>query len=211
MCRSTVGLKLDVGSPSDTSPAAAAPSSSKAVAPGKASRKAKKPAARTRKGANGRPRTATSGKAGHKPSSTTAAADAATMGPSVDPAVSKEGSEKAAPKIIPRRKAPVARKARSVRGVGNTSGLLEISVLGEDDDVVVTSGTERQRQVSPTSHRDRSPARKGAGRPERSADRSSGVRRVSTPVQSPLRPITNYTSEGDRASRGNKGKVGMDY
>ncbi|CAM9154423.1 unnamed protein product, partial [Scytosiphon promiscuus] len=90
-----------------------------------------------------------------------AASRGASAGPAEDPeADAAEVMAARAPAPAPKRKVPAGRTQR-----------------------------RRRPQPSPSARRDRSPTRRGAGRPD-----------------SPLRPITNYTSEGDRPPR-TKSKV----
>lgn len=130
-----------------------------------------------------------------------------------------------APVPAPKRKVPGARKIRGVKGAGvcgdddgagagSAAAPIEIlSIDPAEDEGFATSGTEGGKpQASPSARRDRSPTRRGAGRPDRGGDRSVGgerwtMRKPASPLSSPLRPITNYTSEGDRPAR-TKAKVG---
>ncbi|CBN78046.2 conserved unknown protein (Partial), partial [Ectocarpus siliculosus] len=193
------GLDLDLESPGDSAAAAAAaPSDPKA-----AGRKAKKTTARARKGAS-RSRAARS-----------SSADPTPKGEAGTPAM----EEVDAPAPAPKRKVPAARKTRAARraGAGGAGGasdsavISEISGTGQEEGVVAEGGRPRASSSSQQSvRRERSPTRRGAGRPERWADRGGGGesagRGPSSPLSSPLRPITNYTSEGDRPPR-TKAKV----
>lgn len=174
--------------------------------------KVKKPAARSRRGAN---RTRTTA--------------ATARGSSDDPAgvVREAGAGARAPMPVPKRKLPAARKTRGARGAGgggagggdsagSAPAPFEILITDPaEDEGFATSGTEGGRhQASPSARRDRSPTRRGAGRPDREGDRSvvgsrSAMRKPVSPLSSPLRSITNYTSEGDRPAR-TKAKVGTE-
>ncbi|CAM9445984.1 unnamed protein product, partial [Hapterophycus canaliculatus] len=206
------GQDLGLESPGyNTSGPPAAPS--KAAGGRRGGGKAKKPAAtRARRGAN------------------RAQATAAARGPSADPgndreAAAEEDKEARAP--APKRKVPAGRKTRTAKqagGGGSGTAVAPIEILTDEasgeEGGVGTSGTERRRRphASPSARRDRSPTRRGAGRPDRWADRGGGgggggaaagsaaARKPSSPLSSPLRPITNYTSEGDRPPR-TKAKV----
>lgn len=183
------GLDLELESPGDSS----APTAAAAAGKARAATKAKKPSTRSRRGA-GRTRTTTAAAAGSR-------------GSSADPAGNAEAPE---PAIASRRKAPAARKTRAARGYGAGSGsgsaAAPIEIVGEEEGFISSDAEGGRVQASPTArrNRDRSPSRRGAGRPDRWADRGGGgggARKPSSPLSSPLRPITNYTSEGDRQPR----------
>lgn len=150
----------------------------------------------------------------------------ASRGSSANPAGKGEAvAEAEAPAPAPRRKAPAARKTRgAVRGAdagsGSGSAAVPIEIAGEEEedqeegDFVTSDAEGGEARALPSTRRDRSPPRRGAGRPDRWADRGAGgaggggptARKPSSPLSSPLRPITNYTSEGDRPPR-TKAKV----
>ena len=179
------GLDLELESPGDSS----APTAAAAAGKARAATKAKKPSTRSRRGA-GRTRTTTAAAAGSR-------------GSSADPAGNAEAPE---PAIASRRKAPAARKTRAARGYGAGSAAAPIEIVGEEKGFISSDAEGGRVQASPTArrNRDRSPSRRGAGRPDRWADRGGGgggARKPSSPLSSPLRPITNYTSEGDRQPR----------
>lgn len=207
---STSKRSLDLGLESPGEDTSAAPATS-GKAPGGRRGKTKKPAAaRARRGMS---RTQ---------------ATVAARGSSADPGESREAAaataaveeeiEARAP--APKRKVPAGRKTRAARqasGAGTAAAPIEILAVegasgGEEECVVTSSGTDRRRrhQASPSARRERSPTRRGAGRPDTWADRGTGgsaaARKPSSPLSSPLRPITNYTSEGDRPPR-TKAKV----
>lgn len=190
--RSNRGLNLDLESPGDTylgapSSIGDGPAAASAGAGGKAAAggKTKKAAARTRRGTSRTRTAAGTGKpTGARGSSSDKVGKAATAVPA------------------PKRKGPAARRCRAARSGGNGGGDAAAALDGRVacEESVVSSGAELQ-QMSPTGRRDRSPARRAAGRPERWADRTASTKKPSSPLQSPLRPITNYTSEGDRSQR----------
>eukprot|EP00903_Cladosiphon_okamuranus_P011726 g11026.t3 len=192
------GLDLGLESPGDGGAPAAAAAAGKA----RAATKPKKPATRSRRGA-GRTQT------------TTAAAVTGSRGSSAHPAGNAEAAEAPArapaPAPAPRRKTPAARKTRAARGCGAGSAALPIEIGGEGEGFISSDGEVGRPRASPSARRsrDRSPLRRGSGRPDRRTDRGnsgSATRNPSSPLSSPLMPITNYTSEGDRQTR-TKAKV----
>ena len=218
------GLELDLEYPGDAGSTAA---SSKGGGGGKVGGKGKKPASRTRKGTS-RTRTAAGGA---KPAlsrgssvdlpakgetAATATAAAAAAGSTLGAVAGAGGGSAAVEAVVvaPKRKGAAAavRKTRATRGGGGSAvaaAAAENKGVAGEEEGVASSGTDRQ-QASSTARRDRdrSPAKRAAGRPERGADRASAFpRKPSSPLQSPLRPITNYSSEGDRSQQRGAAKV----